>query len=173
MRLIFPTEQYKEQVLDYKKEFEQNMDSMDGTAGLNEAATYEEWLQSLRNNLSKETVRSGFVTASTFLAIREEDDRLVGMIDIRHELNDYLYHFGGNIGYSVRKTERKKGYATEMLCLALEECRQLGLDKVLMTCSKNNIASAKTMLRDGAVLEKEVVQGERTTQRYWIHLKEK
>ena len=92
------------------------------------------------------------------------------MIDIRHRLNEYLLQFGGNIGYSVRPSQRRKGYATEMLALALEECRKLGLDRALVTCDKSNIGSAKTIQKNGGVLENEVLEGDRITQRYWIAL---
>ncbi|HBP25488.1 MAG TPA: GNAT family N-acetyltransferase [Acholeplasmatales bacterium] len=93
------------------------------------------------------------------------------MIDIRHRLNDYLFRLGGNIGYSVRKSERRKGYAKAMLGLALEKCRKLGLERVLVTCYKDNLASAKTILANGGVLENEIVESTGITQRYWITLK--
>lgn len=92
------------------------------------------------------------------------------MINIRHRLNEYLLQFGGNIGYSVRPSQRRKSYATEMLALALEECRKLGLNRALVTCDKTNIGSAKTIQKNGGVLENEVLEGDRITQRYWIAL---
>jgi len=91
-----------------------------------------------------------------FLAIREEDKKLVGVINIRHTLNEYLYNYGGHIGYSVRKIERRKGYAKEMLKIALEECTKLEIEKVLITCDADNIASAKTIKSSGGILENEV-----------------
>ena len=105
-----------------------------------------------------------------FLAIREEDNKLVGMINIRHTLNEYLYNYGGHIGYSVRKIERRKGYAKEMLKIALEECIKLGIEKVLITCDVDNIASAKTIKSCGGILENEVPNDGRLNQRYWIQL---
>ena len=92
------------------------------------------------------------------------------MIDIRHRLNDYLLNFGGHIDYSVRKSERQKGYATEMLALALIECMKLNIKRVLITCDKDNIASAKTIINNGGILENEILEGSGITQRYWINL---
>nr|WP_242568203.1 GNAT family N-acetyltransferase [Clostridium botulinum] len=96
--------------------------------------------------------------------------KLIGMIDIRHKLNEYLFEFGGHIGYSIRKSEGRKRYAKEMLHLALEKFKDMNMEKVLITCSKENIASAKTIIYNGGVLENEVSEGERITQRYWISL---
>lgn len=75
-----------------------------------------------------------------------------------------------HIGYSVRKDERRKGYATQMLSLALEECRKMHIMRVLITCNKLNIASARTIMNNGGVLEDEIRTAERITQRYWITL---
>ena len=168
--LTLPTKEYERQVLDYKNEFEINGDSMDGTAGLQKSRSFDEWFSVIIDNLKEETVRTGFVQASTYLAVRTCDQRVIGMIDIRHRLNDYLFQFGGHIGYSVRKSERRKGYAKKMLCLALKKCKNINIPKVLVTCDKGNIASAKTIICNGGVLENEVLEGERITQRYWIYL---
>ncbi|MCJ8171394.1 GNAT family N-acetyltransferase [Clostridium botulinum] len=90
----------------------------------------------------EETVMNGLAPSSTYLAIRLVYNKLIGMIDIRHKLNDYLFQFGGHIGYSIRKSERRKRSAKEMLNLALEKCKDMNIEKVLITCSKENIPSA-------------------------------
>ncbi len=170
IELIFPSEKYKEQINEYKEEFIKYGDSMDGTAGLQNADTFEEWYSAIIDNSREETVREGLVPATTYLAIRKSDSKLIGMIDIRHRLNEYLLKFGGNIGYSIRKTERRKGFATEMLKLALEKCKDMKIDRVLITCDKDNLASAKTIINNGGILENEVSEGDGITQRYWIAL---
>ena len=170
LKLVLPTLEHKEKLMDYKREFIENGDSMDGTANLRNAETFEEWYSVFCDNLNEETVREGSVPATTYMAISINDGHLIGMIDIRHRLNDYLLNFGGNIGYSIRKSERKQGYATEMLSLALRECVKLKIKKVLITCDKNNFASAKTIINNDGELENEVEEGNEITQRYWITL---
>ena len=170
LRLILPMPEHKEMIMDYKREFLKNGDSMDGTAGLKNAETYEEWYSSFCNNLNEETVEDGLVPATTYMAISNYDNSLIGMIDIRHRLNNYLLNFGGHIGYSIIKSKRQQGYATEMLSLALIECLKFNIKEVLITCDKDNIASAKTIIKNGGILENEIPEGNRITQRYWITL---
>ncbi len=108
---------------------------------------------------------------SVFFLLDEERDRLLGAVDIRHNLNEKLLREGGHIGDGIRPTERRKGYATEMVRLALEECRKLGIERVLMVCRKDNVGSAKSILRNGGVLENEFMDSEGfVEQRYWITL---
>ncbi|MBD5637855.1 GNAT family N-acetyltransferase [Clostridium botulinum] len=170
LELIFPSKKYEKQILDYKEEFEIECEIMHGTAGLEKAKSLNKWFSMLTNNSKEETVAEGLVPSSTYLVIRLVDNKLIGMIDIRHRLNDYLFQFGGHIGYSVRKSERRKGYAKKMLNLALEKSKDMNIKKVLITCSKENIASAKTIIYNGGILENEISKGERITQRYWISL---
>ncbi|WP_234117288.1 GNAT family N-acetyltransferase [Clostridium hydrogenum] len=168
--LVKPSMEYKNQVLQYKSEFIQNGDDLAGTSYLEEYDVYEEWMKFVLDN-ENESTKHTEVTASVFLAIREEDNKLVGIINIRHELNEYLYNYGGHIGYSVRKDERRKGYAKEMLKVSLKECSKLGMSKVLLTCDVNNIASAKTIKACGGILENEVFKDGEVIQRYWIFIK--
>jgi predicted acetyltransferase len=83
------------------------------------------------------------VPANTYFLVRTADDKIIGMINIRHKLNDFLFREAGHIGYSIRPTERNKGYATLMLSLGLEKCKELSIDRVLVTCDRKNPASAR------------------------------
>ena len=114
------------------------------------------------------------VPDSTYFALDIERDIFVGAVNIRHYLNDQLLLNGGHIGDGVRPSERRKGYATEMIRLALEECRKLGIDRVLMVCYKDNIGSAKSIINNGGVLENEIpAENGKIDQRYWISLKKR
>ncbi|MCT4632453.1 MAG: GNAT family N-acetyltransferase [Firmicutes bacterium] len=170
LKLVLPCEKDKDKILDYKREFIESGDNIDGSAGLQNAKSFEDWYEAFCDNQKEETVREPLVPSSTFMAITIDKEELVGMIDIRHRLNDYLMNFGGHIGYSVRKSQRLKGYASEMLFLALKECEKLNISKVLITCNQNNIGSAKTILKNAGKLENEVAEETRITQRYWIDL---
>jgi len=113
---------------------------------------------------------NGLVPDSTFFCLDEERNIFVGAVNIRHSLSESLLLNGGHIGDGVRPSERRKGIATKMIALALEECKKLGLHKVLMVCDKENIGSAKSIINNGGVLENEVVVEGVTEQRYWIAL---
>ena len=116
----------------------------------------------------KEAV-DGKVPDSVFFLLDTERDKLLGAINIRHYLNDDLLREGGHIGDGIRPSERRKGYATEMIRLALIECRKLGINKVLMTCDKDNIGSAKSIINNGGILENELINSDGVIeQRYWI-----
>lgn len=170
LKLIFPTPDYAEQVMSYKKEFLDHDEEMAGVGSLRRCETFEDWLRSCTDNLTEETVGPRLVPATLFLAV-DENDRLVGMIDVRHRLNEHLVQFGGNIGYSVHPDFRRRGYASEMLALALKEAKKLGLEKAFVTCDSKNIASARTIQKNGGVLENEVPDEGRITKRYWIEVK--
>lgn len=117
--------------------------------------------------------REGLVPDSVFFLLDEDRNRLLGAVNIRHYLNDHLLKEGGHIGDGIRPSERRKGYATEMVRLALIECKKLGIDRVLMTCDKENIGSAKSIIKNGGVLENEFINEDgNIEQRYWIDLSE-
>lgn len=110
------------------------------------------------------------VPDSTYFCLDTERNLFVGAVNIRHYLNDNLLFTGGHIGDGIRPSERQKGFGTQMVGLALEKCKELGIERVLIVCDKTNTASAKTILNNGGVLENEVEAYGNTYQRYWIEI---
>ena len=171
--LKFPTIEDKSDVLEFMEEFLQSGQKIAGVGGLNKLGSYEEWIEKISAELNKETCGEGRVPATMFLTRRIEDNKLVGMVQVRHNLNDYLFKYGGHIGDCVRPSEQGKGYATEQIGMALDFCKELGIDEVLITCKKTNIASARTIIKNGGKLENEIpneFEDNVIMQRYWIEL---
>lgn len=120
------------------------------------------------SGLELQEAKDGMVPDSTFFCLDEERNMFVGAVNIRHYLSESLLLNGGHVGDGVRPSERRKGIATKMIGLALEECRKLGIDQVLMVCDKDNIGSAKSIQNNGGVLENEIIVDGVIEQRYWI-----
>ncbi len=168
--LVKPDLSYADEIIKYKEESLAESPVINGSAGLDRFSSIEVWLEELKKRSCEDTVPKGLVPSSTYLGIREKDNYIVGMIDIRHYLNEYLTQVGGHIGYGVRKTERNKGYAKQMLKLALKKCKELKIKKVLITCDEDNIASEKVILSANAKLEDiRNIDGE-NKKRFWIDL---
>ena len=121
-------------------------------------------------NIEVKDESNGLVPDSTFFCLDLDRNIIVGAVNIRHYLNDSLLLNGGHIGDGVVPSERRKGIATKMIGLALEECKKLGIDRVLMVCDKNNIGSAKSIINNGGILENEIVVNGIVEQRYWINI---
>lgn len=122
------------------------------------------------NSLEITVERDGLVPDSTYFCLDDERNIFVGAVNIRHKLNDKLLLNGGHIGDGIRPSERCKGFATDMIALALEKCRELGLKRVLMVCAQSNPASARTIIKNGGILENEIEVDGVTEQRYWIDI---
>lgn len=171
LALIPPSLDYEAQILAYREELWQaDGHHLQGVGGLDEL-TVPGWLDLLERKSKPETCPEGLVPDSVFLCVREKDNRLVGIINIRHTLNDYLSRFGGHIGYAIRPDERRKGYAEEQLRLGLVECQKLGIDPVLLTCLTDNAASRRTIIKNGGVYEGIAARDDGSRfERYWIDL---
>ena len=170
--LLRPTAEYIPQYEAYRREFLDFGGSMDGAGGLRRLESGRAWLDEVERFSRPETVPEGKVVSTQFILVREADDRLLGMLQLRHDLNDYLRRVAGHIGYSVRPSERRRGYAKRMLAMALDEARKLGLERVMISCSVENEASRRTILSNGGVFESTVLDetdGE-LLERYWIEL---
>lgn len=172
LRLIYPSKEYEKRAFEYIQEFREYNSEINGTGGLDRYEDYDEWLSKVERDLDILNIPEDRVSANTYFLVRIPDNKIIGMINIRHRLNDFLLNEGGHIGYSIRPTERKRGYGTLMLKLGLEKCRELKLDKVLITCDKINIPSAKIIQNNNGILENEIYSEafSEIIQRYWIEL---
>ena len=169
---IRPTKEYEKQAYDYIQEFKKSNSPINGVGGLDRYLdNYDEWLEKLEIERKMQPTPDR-VPAETFMLIRKGDNKLLGIVNIRMSLNDYLLQHSGHIGYGIRPSERQKGYASYQLYCALKFCDENGIDRALLTCDKNNIGSAKTIQNCYGVLENEIQEENRITQRYWINVKE-
>lgn len=172
LRLIKLTKEYKNELIgmidEWRADQEQNhTDCSPWAIFRNDCHDFDYYLEHLENK----STTGGWVPDSVFFLLDDERNRLLGAVNIRHYLTDALLKDGGHIGDGIRPSERRKGYATKMIHLALEECRKLGIDRVLMICNKDNIGSARSIIRNGGVLENEITGSDGSVlQRYWIQL---
>ena len=151
LKLVYPAKVHQDKAEAFKKEFLAHGETVINGSALLDQMDYFPWLEYIKKNNDPQTVSKDWVVSSTFFAVRESDEEIVGIIDVRHSIdNPFLSQYGGHIGYSVRPSERRKGYATEMLRQALAFAKEIGLRKVMLGCYCDNTASKKTMEACGA-----------------------
>lgn len=137
----------QKEIIDFRQEFYDHGEYViNGSELLDKYESLSEWIKYTEKNSNKLTVSSGWVLTDTFLALNDEN-KIVGIICLHYELNDFLKCFG-QVGYSVRPTERRKGYATLMLKKLLELAKTRGLDEIIISAEDGNIASIKTILKN-------------------------
>ena len=176
--LEIPSLERKNQIIDYVNEFALYNSETNGMGSLRkilEGYTFEQSLEMcLRMQDEEYAKKLGRCQSKTFLLIRENDDRIIGAINVRWNLPESMEKFGGNIGYGIRPTERRKGYNKINLYLGLIEAQKLGLDLVMLDCDVNNLGSAKTMQALGGKLERTEVDPSDgiLTSVYWFDVNE-
>ena len=165
MELRRPTLADKETILNMMAEFEQTQSAHDGGFWDAENFVYEEWLESNQNHEMGINLPEGWVPDIQLVAF-EKDGKAVGFLNLRLRLNDFLLEEGGHIGYSIRPSERGKGYAKEALCQGLQVAKGKNIKQALVTCSTENPASRAVILANGGIYE----DVRNRTERYWIDL---
>jgi len=168
-KLVKLSKEYKEQFLDMIKEWKEYNDTHDCNKSpgaifrldYNDFDNYVDKLEYVDPN-------SGFVPGDVYFCLDLDRNVFVGAVHIRHYLNQGLYETGGHIGDGIRPSERRKGYATEMIRLALEKCKELGIRRVLITCYPDNIGSAKSIINNGGVYCDEALEDGLPCSRYWV-----
>lgn len=172
MKLVEPSMEYDAQIQAFRQDFLDSTGSLEGSGSLRRFDRTQDWLDQLEPLKKPETTPPDRVPETAYLYVRETDGKVVGLIQIRHRLNAFLEQYIGHIGYSVCPSERRKGYATGMLRLALCKCKELGINRVLISCAEDNEASRRTILRNGGVFDYTIYDKDRDTrfERYWIDL---
>lgn len=171
--LKFPGMEDKDAVLEMKDEFLEIETRLPGSGAIEKYETYERWLQKCIDAKDPEKVPAGKVPATQYLTYRKADGRLVGMVQLRHNIDiPYLATIAGHIGDCIRPSERKKGYATTQIKLCAQKAKEMGLDKVLISCVDSNIASEKSIIKSGGIADGTALKEEtgETFKRYWIYL---
>ena len=157
---VIPTKEHEKDAIEFINEFHEYSSKIYGVGGLEKYLNdYDGWLSRLDSFRGIEP-NENRVPSETFFLVRENDNRIVGMINIRLALNENLKKYGGHIGYSIRPTERGKGYNKINLYLGLLFCQSQGINEVLLDCDKDNPASANTMIALGGNLVKEYFDDE-------------
>ena len=169
-----PSFERKDEIIEYINEFVEYNSEINGTGGLDKIIEGYTFEQALARCLSMEdenyAKKINRCQSKTFLLIREKDNRIVGTINVRWNLTEAMKRFGGNIGYGIRPTERRKGYNKINLYLEMQEAQKLGLDRVMLDCDVNNLGSDRTLKALGGVLERTEVDPEDNilTNVYWF-----
>ena len=173
IELKAPSPEYAADIWRFRQEIlEKDAGSKDqfaGCGGLESCTSAEEWIECTKLGESEENCEDGKVPSHMYLAVRKEDNRIIGLIDLRHHIDHpVLGTWGGHSGYSVRPSERGHGYAKEMLRQLLPKAKALGIRKFLITCKVGNLASEKTILANGGVFDRIVDGNGEKIKRFWI-----
>ena len=175
IELVEVQTKYADDIWEFRREIlecdAEDEDRFAGCLSLDESTSAKEWIRICELRKSEETCgeTGTAVPSHVYLAVRKSDDKVVGVIDLRHHINHpILGTWGGHCGYSVRPTERGKGYAKEMLRLNIQHAKAMGIDKLLVTCNVRNKASEKAILANGGVYEKTIDVDDCKIKRYWI-----
>lgn len=173
-----PSLKRKNEIIDYIYElvfYNSDINGIEVLTKILDGYTFEQTLEYCLNLENKEYAKKlGKAQMKTFLLIRKEDDKIVGALNIRWNLPKKVKLFGGNIGYGIRPTERRKGYNKINLYLGLIEAQKIGLDKVKLVCDASNLGSVRTMEALGAILEKTEIDSYDgvLTSVYWFNVNE-
>lgn len=172
--LVLPDTKYKKSYISAVREFQEednpNASNYRDLVVEELQKDFESYVERLQNRSKGIDLPEGFVSATEYWII-DGDKHYQGRLEIRHRLTEYLEKFAGHIGYNIRPSARRKGYASQALTLGLQKAKELGLTKVLITCNDDNIASIKVIEKHGAVLENKLrTDNGVLKRRYWIKI---
>lgn len=162
----------KEQLMVMIKEIMEFDNNFDGLTNIKKCLEldFDEFLNYLERNKYQELINPDYSPQTTFGIF--DNGKLIGGFNLRHVIKGQLINHGGNIGYLIRPSERRKGYGTKLLSLALEKAKNMHLNKVLVMCIKENIGSEKVIINNGGIYENDYFDSTtgNTFKRFWIEL---
>ncbi|MDR7317229.1 GNAT family N-acetyltransferase [Brevibacillus nitrificans] len=168
--LVEPSMHYRESYLAFYREWKESQEPIVPWVVDKDPSDLAAYLQYLEAEKSEEKLQPGWVANSTYWLV-DEEEQVVGAVNIRHSLNEKLLNTGGHIGYGVVPSQRKKGYATRLLAQSLQKTRELGLTRVMVACDEGNIGSEKTIVKNGGVFESAFIEEDgNVVRRFWIEL---
>ncbi|MFS0779389.1 GNAT family N-acetyltransferase [Neobacillus sp. 3P2-tot-E-2] len=170
LSLIKPTIELKDEYLSFYKEWVDSKEDMVPWVIQKDPSDFEAMVQFLKDNEQGRNLREGWVPDSTFWLINQ-DKRILGAVNIRHQLTPFLLNSGGHIGYGIRPSERRKGFATKLLSLSIEKAKELGIRKALVVCDEDNTGSFKTIINNGGIPDSDFIEEDgNIVKRFWIDL---
>lgn len=168
VNLVKPSAEFKDEYLSFYQDWKDSQEDMVPWVIARDPGDFDDMLQFLHNNEHGINIPEGWVKDSTYWLVTEAN-RVVGAVNIRHQLNEKLFNAGGHIGYGIRPSDRQKGYATQLLSLALEKAKDLGINKVLVVCDADNTGSKKTILKNGGIQDTDYIEEDgNVVNRFWI-----
>ena len=172
LMLLKPGKEYAEGIFRYRNAFIIAGDPMDGTGSLYRIPDPDIWLDQVTDLSRPETTPEDWVTTSQYICVRPYDNKLVGMIQLRHSLNEYLAQYGGHVEFSVLPEERGKGYATWMLKNTLRYARDFAINRLILAVEPKNAAGKRVIEKNGGVFMDKVLdpEYEMELERYSIDL---
>ncbi|WP_079508580.1 GNAT family N-acetyltransferase [Mesobacillus jeotgali] len=172
VHLIKPTVVLQNEYLEFYHEWKASGEDMIPWVIEKDPADFAGMVQFLLKNEKGIDLPEGWVRDSTYWLVNE-NNKVLGVVNIRHGLTERLFYCGGHIGYGIRPSERRKGYATKILAYSLEKTREIGIDKVLVVCDADNIGSARTITKNGGVEDVSFIEKDgNVVKRFWIELKD-
>ncbi|QDZ80822.1 GNAT family N-acetyltransferase [Priestia megaterium] len=166
--LVKPDAAYRNAYMSFYNEWKESGEKMIPWVIAKDPTHFEGMIQELINAEKGIGLKKGYVSDSTYWLMYKE--RVIGVVNIRHELSELLRNSGGHIGYGIRPSERKKGYAKLLLKLSLQEIRKLGVQRALVVCDDWNTASRQTILANGGIQDEDYIEENgAVVQRFWIH----
>ncbi|HDR7951579.1 TPA: GNAT family N-acetyltransferase [Bacillus toyonensis] len=168
--LITPTTDLQEEYLDFYNEWKDSGETMIPWVISKDPSNFPAMIQELLDAHNGVNLPESWVPDSTYWLVTDEN-KIVGVVNIRHSLTEHLFNTGGHIGYGIRPSERRKGYATKLLELSLEKTKELNIEKVLVVCDEVNTESEKTILHNGGLRGDDFIEEDgNIVRRYWIEL---